>query len=159
MFCHETLRNACSVSCPPQWLTVITEVSICYCTCLLFSCWCTIVTYCDHWVTYTLIAYGIDNIQKLWLLSKEGGTLLQPSHLGCGASSANQPSPGQYWTVLASSPRAPATPSKVPNWLALSSTVPVVLSTVAILPLLPVLETFWVLNSFNVNVNHFISIQ
>ena len=49
------------------------------------------------------------------------------------------------WTVLASYPRAPATLSKVPNWLALSrlsQTVPVVLSTAFIPPLLPVLETF-----------------
>ena len=36
------------------------------------------------------------------------------------AASANQPSPGQYWRALDSYPRAPATPSKVPNWLALS---------------------------------------
>ena len=35
-------------------------------------------------------------------------------------TSANQPSPGQYWRALDSYPRAPATPSKVPNWLALS---------------------------------------
>ena len=36
------------------------------------------------------------------------------------SSSANQLSPGQCWRGLDSYPRAPATPSKVPNWLALS---------------------------------------
>ena len=56
---------------------------------------------------------------------------------GTQHASANQPSPGQYWTVLASYyPRAPATPSKVPNWLALSQTAPVVLPTTSIPPLL-----------------------
>jgi len=34
-------------------------------------------------------------------------------------TSANQPSPRQYWPVLDSDPRPPATPNKVPNWLGL----------------------------------------
>ena len=39
-------------------------------------------------------------------------------------TSANQPSPGQLWPGLASSPIHPGTPSKVPNWAALYSIVP-----------------------------------
>ena len=68
---------------------------------------------------------------------------LRTSLLRKQVASANQPSPGQHWTVLASYPRAPATPSKVPNWLALSRlsqhwfqavpAVPVVLSAASIL--------------------------
>ena len=38
-------RTFVSSSCPPQWLTAITEVSICCTLLFLFSYWCTVVTY------------------------------------------------------------------------------------------------------------------
>ena len=93
-------------------------------------------------------------------------------------TSANQPSPGQYWTALDSTGQLsqnPSSPNKVPNWLALdrlfqylSQVVPAVLDcpklfhkylykpTVLIF-LLPVLS-FQHLNSLNVEVNQFILI-